>query len=124
MRLANLRFFKDNNHQSTSNFHFSSEVFSTFHVFLLLRRFYSITKQIVGRYQKDIAKQRDVLDRVHAARQAVRGYTTVPVRDRGATAAPLRALLAGTPGKQTFNLLAQGDSWFDYPPGTDIIDCL
>jgi len=36
----------------------------------------------------------------------------------------LRAMLAATPGKRTFNLLAQGDSWFDYPPGTDLIDCL
>jgi hypothetical protein len=33
-------------------------------------------------------------------------------------------MLAATPAKRTFNLLAQGDSWFDYPPGTDLIDCL
>ena len=55
---------------------------------------------------------------------AVRGYTAVPVEQRGASAAPLRTLLVATPGKRTFNLLAQGDSWFDYPPGTDLIDCL
>ncbi len=72
----------------------------------------------------DIARHRSVLDRVHDARQAVRGYTSVPLKDRGTTAAPVRAMLAKTPRKRTFNLLAQGDSWFDYPPGTDIIDCL
>jgi lysophospholipase L1-like esterase len=25
---------------------------------------------------------------------------------------------------QRVNLVAEGDSWFDYPPGTDLIDCL
>ena len=55
---------------------------------------------------------------------AVRNYNTVPLIERGAAAAPLRTMLAATPGKRTFNLLAQGDSWFDYPPGTDLIDCL
>src|SRR5213083_2960385 len=74
--------------------------------------------------QKDITRHRDVLERVHAARQAVRGYTTVPLKDRGAVAEPVRMRLAATPAKRTFNHLAQGDSWFDYPPGTDIIDCL
>ena len=54
----------------------------------------------------------------------MRGYTTVPVAERGTSAEPLRARLAATPGQRTFNLLAQGDSWFDYPPGTDLIDCL
>jgi lysophospholipase L1-like esterase len=33
-------------------------------------------------------------------------------------------MLAAAPARRTFNLLAQGDSWFDYPPGTDLIDCL
>jgi hypothetical protein len=46
------------------------------------------------------------------------------VAQRGAEAAPLAAMLAATPEKRTFHLLAQGDSWFDYPPGTDLIDCL
>jgi len=55
---------------------------------------------------------------------AVRGYNAIPIADRGLAAQPLRAMLAATPGKRTFDLLAQGDSWFDYPPGTDRIDCL
>jgi hypothetical protein len=74
--------------------------------------------------QADIAKHQQLLDQIHKARQDVRGYTTVPLEQRGAAAAPVRALLAAAPGKRTFNMLAQGDSWFDYPPGTDIIDCL
>ena len=74
--------------------------------------------------KKQIAKNQDFLDQVHTARQAVRGYTTVPVAQRGVAAAPVRALLAQPRPPRTFNLLAQGDSWFDYPPGTDLIDCL
>lgn len=75
--------------------------------------------------KKMIARHKKTLDDLHAARQAVRGYTTVPVDERGVSAkTSLRAMLAKTPSKRTFNLLAQGDSWFDYPPGTDIIDCL
>jgi hypothetical protein len=74
--------------------------------------------------KREITRHKELLERVHIARQAVRGYTTVPVAERGAGAEPLRAMLAATPKKRTFKLLAQGDSWFDYPPGTDIIDCL
>ncbi|MGA2178170.1 MAG: hypothetical protein ABSH15_01115 [Verrucomicrobiota bacterium] len=74
--------------------------------------------------KEEIGRKQKVLDQIHAARQAVRGYTTVPAAERGASAAPLRAMLAAAPAKRTFNLLAQGDSWFDYPPGTDLIDCL
>lgn len=74
--------------------------------------------------KKEIGRKRKFLNQVHAARMAVRGYNTVPAAERGAAAAPLRAMLAATPGRRTFNLLAQGDSWFDYPPGTDLIDCL
>jgi len=73
---------------------------------------------------KEISQKKDYLNQVHTARQAVRGYTTVPVSQRGTAATPLRAMLAAAPAKRTFNLLAQGDSWFDYPPGTDLIDCL
>jgi lysophospholipase L1-like esterase len=72
----------------------------------------------------EIGRKQNLLDQVHTARQAVHGYTTVAAAQRGVQAAPLRAMLAATPGKRTFNLLAQGDSWFDYPPGTDLIDCL
>ena len=74
--------------------------------------------------KKEIVAHKKILNQVHIARQAVRGYNTVPVAERGVAAAPLRALLAATPAKRTFKLLAQGDSWFDYPPGTDLIDCL
>jgi hypothetical protein len=74
--------------------------------------------------KKEIAKHQALLDRVHAARQEVRGYNSVPVKDRGAVATRLLEMLAAKPEKRTFKLLAQGDSWFDYPPGKDIIDCL
>ena len=74
--------------------------------------------------RKEIARKGPLLNQIHAARQAVRGYTTVPVEQRGDAAVPLRAMLAAAPAKRTFKLLAQGDSWFDYAPGTDLIDCL
>lgn len=74
--------------------------------------------------KNDIAKNSQILSQVHAARMAVRGYNAVPLAQRGAAAQPLKAMLAAAPATRTFNLLAQGDSWFDYPPGTDLIDCL
>lgn len=72
----------------------------------------------------EIGRKADLLKQVHSARMAVRGYNTVPLRQRGAAAAPLMSMLTANPTLRTFNLLAQGDSWFDYPPGTDLIDCL
>ncbi|MBA4388155.1 MAG: hypothetical protein C0404_09250 [Verrucomicrobia bacterium] len=78
----------------------------------------------LGFINRQITRHAKSLNELHAVRQAVRGYNTVPVPERGAGAAPLRAMLAAASGKRTFNLLAQGDSWFDYPPGTDLIDCL
>src|SRR5258706_777323 len=74
--------------------------------------------------KKGIGRKKKYLNQVHDARMAVRGYNAVPVAERGASASPLLAMLAATPAKRTFKLLAQGDSWFDYPPGTDLIDCL
>ncbi len=71
-----------------------------------------------------IAAHAHALDELHSVQQAVRGYTQVPVSDRGAGAALLRARMEAAPQVRTFKLLAQGDSWFDYPPGTDLIDCL
>jgi len=67
--------------------------------------------------KKEIAQKRDILERIHKARLAVRGYNMHPVAARAE-----RALGAGA--LRQFLLLAQGDSWFDYPPGTDLIDCL
>lgn len=72
----------------------------------------------------EIDKKKKLLDQIHSARMAVRGYAAVPLAQQGPLASPVRNMLAATPGKRTFNLLAQGDSWFDYPPGTDLIDCL
>jgi len=75
--------------------------------------------------KKDVAANKKLLDQIHEARQAVRGYTTVPLAQRGANANAVRAFVAKDPAAhRMFNLLAQGDSWFDYPPGTDLIDCL
>ncbi len=84
----------------------------------------SINQKNLAEIRAEIARNHELLDRIHSVRQAVRGYTTVPADQRGAAGAPLRAMLAAAPGKRTFKLLAQGDSWFDYPPGTDLIDCL
>jgi hypothetical protein len=81
-------------------------------------------KKTLAFIKKEISQKEDFLDQVHEARMAVRGYNTVPVEERGPRGARLVAMLAAAPAKRTFNLLAQGDSWFDYPPGTDLIDCL
>jgi hypothetical protein len=93
-----------------------------------LNPLYIITKKLknksLAQIKKDIARHKKLLNQVHAARQEVRGYNSVPLEQRGPTAEPIRAMLAAAPGKRTFKLLAQGDSWFDYPPGKDIIDCL
>ena len=83
-----------------------------------------IQNRSLASINNEIGRKKKLLNQVHAARMAVRSYNTVPVAQRGPRAAPLVAMLADTPAKRTFNLLAQGDSWFDYPPGTDLIDCL
>src|SRR5215471_3285427 len=74
-------------------------------------------KTTLEEIKKEIVEKRDVLDRIHKARLAVRAYNTRP-----AAASAERALAAIA--SRRFSLLAQGDSWFDYPPGTDLIDCL
>ncbi len=66
--------------------------------------------------QREISRKREVLDWIHQARMAVRAPYTRP--------SPMFAAATAPAGHRTFNLLAQGDSWFDYPPGTDMIDCL
>ncbi len=66
--------------------------------------------------QQEIAAKLDSLERIHAARQAIRAYNSTP--------APAALLAAPVAGHRRFKLLAQGDSWFDYPLGTDLIDCL
>src|SRR5262245_2933500 len=73
--------------------------------------------------KREIRAKKTFSDQIQAARVAVRN-TALPLAQRGAEAAPLWTMLAATPAKQTFRLLAQGDSWFDYPPGTDLIDCV
>ena len=84
-----------------------------------------IKQRPIAAIKKDAARNKKLLNQIHAARQAVRGYTAVPLAERGANADSVRALVAKDPvAHRTFNLLAQGDSWFDYPPGTDLIDCL
>lgn len=73
----------------------------------------------------DVVRQQQKLNQIHAAREEVRGYTSVPLAQRTPVAqGRLTAMLAAAPTTQMFNLLAQGDSWFDYPPGTDLIDSL
>ncbi len=74
--------------------------------------------------KKSITRHARVLQRIHEARQEVRGYTSLPLAVSGAAAKGTLKKLGATPSKRVFKLLAQGDSWFDYPPGTDLIDCL
>jgi len=82
-------------------------------------------RKTLAEIEADIAAHKDLLNEIQSIRQEVRGYTTVPLDQRNpAAAARLRTFMAAAPGKRAFNMLAQGDSWFDYPTGTDLIDCL
>ena len=70
--------------------------------------------------ESEIAANQDALNRIRRARQAAKSYLSAP-------SPRFRARLERAPlaeRKRTFNLMAQGDSWFDYLPGTDLIDCL
>src|SRR5262250_2618359 len=78
------------------------------------------TKTTYVEIKKEIAQKRDILEHIHKARLAVRAYNTRPIAPVSAVSE--RALGAAAPRR--FSLLAQGDSWFDYPPGTDLVDCL
>ncbi|MBO0858665.1 MAG: hypothetical protein J2P21_09400 [Chloracidobacterium sp.] len=63
--------------------------------------------------KKEIQANSAVLDQIYKSRSAIREQS------------PLRVPETVLPsGHKAFKLLAQGDSWFDYPPGTDLTDCL
>ena len=72
----------------------------------------------------EIKTKRDTLERIHKARFAVRGYNTRPTAPIAERALEVAARALHVKAARRFSLLAQGDSWFDYPPGTDLIDCL
>lgn len=70
--------------------------------------------------ENEIARNQEALNRIQAARQASKGYLSEP-------SPRFRARIEAVPAaerKRTFNLMAQGDSWFDYFPGRDLIRCL
>lgn len=70
--------------------------------------------------ENEISTKQDALNRIRAARQASKGYLLEPSPRFGAT---MESVVPGS-GKRTFNLMAQGDSWFDYYLGKDLIACL
>jgi hypothetical protein len=74
--------------------------------------------------KKEIASKQDILERIHRARLAVRAYNTREVAPLAERALGVAERVLGVKAARRFALLAQGDSWFDYPPGTDLIDCL
>lgn len=67
--------------------------------------------------ESEIANSRDRLDLLHQERKAAR---TLP--DRLTTVHPM--LVSAKMAPKTYSLVAQGDSWFDYPPSWDLIDWL
>ena len=77
-------------------------------------------KTTFANIKREIIKKQDALDKIHASRMAVGEHRTLPspIYTRGVE------LTAPPAEHRTFKLLAQGDSWFDYPPGTDLIHCL
>lgn len=68
--------------------------------------------------EQRIAVTKSRLDLLHEERKAAR--TLPPPRD---TVHPL-LLAKGFSSSKTYSLVAQGDSWFDYPPSWDLIDWL
>ena len=75
------------------------------------------TGKRLGTIKKDIAQSKKILKQLHDAREAVRK----PIPRQVGTHAMLRARSLAP---SAFILLAQGDSWFDYLPGKDLIDFL
>lgn len=75
------------------------------------------TRKRLGTIKKDIAQSKKILKQLHDAREAVRK----PIPRQVVPHAMLRTLSLAP---SAFTLLAQGDSWFDYLPGKDLIDYL
>jgi len=71
----------------------------------------------LAKIEQEISDQKDRLEKLHEERQAAR---SVPARLT--TVHPMLAEVGLAP--KTYSLLAQGDSWFDYPPSWDLIDWL
>ncbi len=70
--------------------------------------------------EQQIASKADVFEAIDKARLEANPHLAAP---SPAYAARLsRGEIAA--GARTFRLMAQGDSWFDYFPGKDIVDCL
>ncbi|MCX7899647.1 MAG: hypothetical protein N2444_06130, partial [Methylocystis sp.] len=66
-----------------------------------------------------IASGKAELEALEKARLEAKRYLSTPSPSFEARLAPAEAA-----GVRRFRLMAQGDSWFDYFPGTDLIDCL
>jgi lysophospholipase L1-like esterase len=71
----------------------------------------------LAKIQAEISTRKDLLDELSGQRRAARSLPP-----RLTTVHPL--LMAAGLSPKTYNLVAQGDSWFDYPPGWDLIDHL
>ena len=74
-------------------------------------------KKRLIKIEKDIAKSTKMLQELHDAREAARA----PILPQEGTHPMLKARALAP---ATFNLVAQGDSWFDYLPGHDLINFL
>jgi lysophospholipase L1-like esterase len=74
-------------------------------------------KKRLAEIHKKIAKSKSRLKAIRDARRANRS----PIRPQKGAHAMLKSLKIAP---VSFNLLAQGDSWFDYLPGRDLIDYL
>lgn len=75
------------------------------------------TLQKLSLIENEIAKSKNKLEQLHDARKKARE----PI---ARLAEPHPMLFAAAIQPQQYRLLAQGDSWFDYLPGKDLIDYL
>lgn len=73
-------------------------------------------KRMLSDIKTEIENKKDLLNLIRQRRTETPRYAAIQ--------APTSTIANLLSTHRSFNLLAQGDSWFDYPPGKDIIDCL
>jgi lysophospholipase L1-like esterase len=75
------------------------------------------TQARLAKINAELSSQQNLLNELDQRRKAARSSPARLIATH-----PMLALAGLMP--KTYNLVAQGDSWFDYPPGWDLIDWL
>lgn len=83
-----------------------------------------MNRRTLAEIKQEIGAKAPALHKIHAARMQTRGYNAVPLAAPAPPPAAVAPMVAAPVARRSFKMVAQGDSWFDYPIGKDIIDCL